>query len=71
MKFKMLLMQTATNLQKIKLSNKMEFQVGVWNTGTPKEFLMHVKQVIHACDHMGLFSDYETFCKKRHKSKDI
>ena len=46
--------------QKIKLPNKTEFQAGVWNTGTPEEFLMHVKQAIHACDRMGLFSDYET-----------
>jgi hypothetical protein len=29
--------------QKIKLLNKTEFQAGVWNTGTPEEFLMHVK----------------------------
>ena len=34
--------------QKIKLPNKTEFQAGVWNTGTPEEFLMHVKQAIHA-----------------------
>jgi hypothetical protein len=46
--------------QKIKLLNKTKFQAGVWNTGTPEEFLMHVKQAIHVCDHMGLFSDHET-----------
>ncbi len=57
--------------QKIKLPNKTKFQAGVWNTGTPEEFLMHVKQAIHACDRMGLFSDYETARKIRLKSKDL
>ena len=57
--------------QKIKLPNKTEFQAGVWNTGTPEEFLMHVKQAIHACDRMGLFSDYETARENRLKSKDL
>ena len=41
--------------QKMKLPNKTEFQAGVWNISTPEEFLMHVKQAIHACDRMGLF----------------
>jgi hypothetical protein len=57
--------------QKIKLPNKTEFQAGVWNTGTPEEFLMHMKQAIHACDRMGLFSDYETARKNSLKSKDL
>ncbi len=57
--------------QKIKLPNKTEFQAGVWITGTPEEFLMHVKQGIHACDCMGLFSDYETARENRLKSKDL
>ncbi len=48
-------------MQKIKLPNKMEFQAGVWNTGTPEEFLMQVKQAIHACDHMGLFLRLRTY----------
>jgi hypothetical protein len=41
--------------QKIKLPNKTEFQACVWNSGTPEEFLSHVKQAIHACDCTGLF----------------
>ncbi len=57
--------------QKIKLLNKTEFQAGVWNTGMPEEFLMHMKHAIHACDCMGLFSDYETARKNRLKSKDL
>ncbi len=57
--------------QKIKLPNKTKFQAGVWNTGTPKEFLMHVKQAIHVCDCIGLFSDYKTACENRLKSKDL
>jgi hypothetical protein len=57
--------------QKIKLPNKTEFQAGVWNTGTPEEFLNHVKQAIHACERMGLFLDYETALKKRDKSKSL
>ncbi len=58
-------------MQKIKLPNKTEFQAGVWNTGTPEEFLMHVKQAIHACDRMGLFSDYKTPHENSLKSKDL
>ena len=57
--------------QKIKLTNKTKFQAGVWNTGTPKEFLMHVKQAIHACDRMGLFSVYETAHENHLKFKDL
>jgi hypothetical protein len=57
--------------QKIKLPNKTKFQAGVWNSSTPEEFLMHVKQAIHACDRMGLFSDYETAHENRLKSKDL
>jgi hypothetical protein len=59
------------HMQKIKLPNKTEFQVGVWNTGTPEEFLMHVKQAIHTCDCMGLFSAYETARENHLKSKDL
>ncbi len=50
-------------MKKIKLPNKTKFHAGVWNTGTPKKFLMHMKQAIPACDQMGLFSDYETACE--------
>ena len=32
---------------------------------------MHVKQAIHAGDHMGLFLDYETAHEGRLKSKDL
>jgi hypothetical protein len=31
---------------------------------------MHMKQAIHACDHMGQFSDYETARENCLKSKD-
>ncbi len=58
-------------MQKIKLPNKTKFQAGVWNTGTPEEFLMHVKQAIHSCDRMGLFTDYETARENSLKSKDL
>ncbi len=32
---------------------------------------MHVKQAIHACERMGLFSDYETARENCLKSKDL
>ncbi len=32
---------------------------------------MHMKQAVHVCDRMGLFSDYETASKNRLKSKDL
>ena len=57
--------------QKIKLLNKTKFQAGVWNTGMPKEFLIHVKQAIHACDRMGLFSDYGTYMMLQRKTSRL
>ena len=46
--------------EKIKLENGTTFQAGIWHAGTPKEFLNHVKQAMHACERKGLFSDYAT-----------
>jgi len=53
----------------IKLPNKTEFRASVWYTGTPEEFLNHVKGAIHACERMGLFSDYAEAVKGRLTSK--
>lgn len=54
--------------QKIKLPNKTEFQATIWNTGTPEEFVNHVKQALHACERMGLFADYDAALKARKKA---
>ena len=47
-------------LQKFKLPNGMEFNAGIWYTGTPEEFLNHVKQAVHACERLGYFNIYQT-----------
>ena len=44
---------------KIKLPNKTEFSVPIWDTGTQEAFLIHVQQGESACNRKGLFKDYE------------
>ena len=47
------------HLQKIQLPIGTELNVTIWHTGMPEEFLNHVKQALHACDHMGFFDSYK------------
>eukprot|EP00804_Cyclotella_cryptica_P015513 CCRYP_003554-RA/>CCRYP_003554-RA protein AED:0.37 eAED:1.00 QI:0/0/0/1/1/1/2/0/455 len=35
-----------------------ELKVAVWAPGTPKQFLLHVRSVIHACKQMGLDTNF-------------
>ncbi len=44
---------------KIKLPNKTEFSVPIWDPGTQEAFLIHVQQVKSTCKRKGLFKDYE------------
>ena len=44
---------------KIKLPDKTEFSVPIWDTGTQEAFLIHVQQAKSACKRKGLFQDYE------------
>ena len=43
---------------KIKLPDKTEFSVPIWDTGTQEAFLIHVQQAKSACKRKGLFNDY-------------
>jgi hypothetical protein len=43
---------------KIKLPDKTEFSVPIWDTGTQEAFLIHVQQAKSACKRKGLFQDY-------------
>jgi hypothetical protein len=43
---------------KIKLPNKTEFNVHIWDTGTQEAFLIHVQQAKSTCKMKGLFQDY-------------
>jgi hypothetical protein len=43
---------------KIKLPNKTEFSVPIWDTGTQEAFLIHVQQAKSSCKRKGLFQDY-------------
>jgi hypothetical protein len=69
---KMLSMQTATNLHAEDQASKQD-QIPGWclEYRYSQGVLMYVKQAIHACDRMGLFSDYETARENRLKSKDL
>eukprot|EP00804_Cyclotella_cryptica_P020486 CCRYP_019797-RA/>CCRYP_019797-RA protein AED:0.38 eAED:0.38 QI:0/-1/0/1/-1/1/1/0/113 len=43
-----------------------ELKVAVWASGTPEQFLLHVRSAIHACKQMGLdtsFTDAEKAVK--------
>jgi hypothetical protein len=54
--------------QKIKLPDKTEFHAGIWYTGTPEEFLNHVKQAVDACKRMGYFDKYKDSLDARNKA---
>ena len=59
---------TESRTETIKLPNGTTFQAGIWYTGTPEEFLNHVKQAVHACERKELFSDYDEAVKQGNKS---
>ncbi len=48
---------------KIKLPDKTEFTVSIWDTGTQKVFLIHVQQAKSAFKRKGLFQDYDDAVK--------
>lgn len=43
----------------IKLPDKTQFTVNIWDTGTPEAFLIHVQTAVNACKRKGLFSDFD------------
>lgn len=55
--------------QKIKLANDTEFRAGVWFSGTPEQFLNHVKQALNAITRKGLFSEYDTAYARREEAR--
>ena len=55
----------------IKLPNDTRFQAGVWFSGTPEQFLNHVKQALNAIKRMGLFEGYNTAYEKREKFRKL
>ena len=44
------------------------FNVGVWYSGTPEQFLLHVKQAMHAVKRAGLVDTYYSAREKRKKA---
>jgi hypothetical protein len=44
------------------------FNVGVWYSGTPEQFLLHVKQAMHAVKRAGLVDTYYSACEKHEKA---
>jgi hypothetical protein len=53
---------------KIKLPNKTEFSVPIWDTGTQEAFLIHVQQAKSACKRKGLFQDYDNAIEAESKA---
>jgi hypothetical protein len=43
----------------IKLPDKTQFTVNIWDSGMPEAFLIHVQTAVNACKRKGLFSDYD------------
>ena len=54
----------------IKLPDKTEFSVPIWNTGTQEAFLIHVQQAKSACKRKGLFQDYDDAIEVEKKSTE-
>ena len=48
----------------IKLPDKTQFTVNIWDTGTPEAFLIHVQTAVSACRRKGLFSDFGAATEK-------
>ena len=44
---------------KIKLPDKTEISVAIWNSGTPEAFLIHVREAISVCKRRELFLKYD------------
>ena len=55
---------------KIKLPDKTEFSVPIWDTGTQEAFLIHVQQAKSACKRKGLFQDYNDAILAESKSME-
>lgn len=55
---------------KIKLPDKTEFSVPIWDTGTPESFLIHMQQAKSACKRKGLFQDYEDALEAESKAEE-
>jgi hypothetical protein len=53
---------------KIKLPDKTEFSVPIWDTGTQEAFLIHVQQAKSACKRKGLFQDYDNAIEAESKA---
>ena len=60
---------------KIKLEDKTEFSIAIWDAGTNEVFLNHVTSTLNACDHQGYFNSYTkvlgTICKEHDRSKKL
>ncbi len=55
---------------KIKLPNKTEFSVPIWDTGTQEAFLIHVQQAKSACKRKRLFQDYDDALEAESKAME-
>ena len=51
--------------EKLTTPDGVTFHVGIWYSGTPEQFLLHVKQAMHSVKRAGLVDEYSTAIKKR------
>jgi hypothetical protein len=55
---------------KIKLPDKTEFSVPIWDTGIQEAFLIHVQQAKSPCTRKGLFKDYDDALEAESKADE-
>jgi hypothetical protein len=51
-------------MEKLTMLDGVTFHVGIWYSGTPEQFLLHVKQAMHSVKQAGLVDEYYSAHKK-------
>jgi hypothetical protein len=51
--------------EKLTTPDGVTFHVGIWYSGTPEQFLLHVKQAMHSVKRAGLVDEYYSAREKR------
>ena len=54
--------------EKLTTPDGVTFHVGIWYSGTPEQFLLHVKQAMHSVKRAGLVDEYYSAPRETHCS---
>ena len=52
-------------MEKLTMPDGITFYMGIWYSGTPEQFLLHIKQAMHSVKRAGLVDEYYSARKKR------